>query len=267
MTPLFTKALHTLLQSDVDELLRDEIPEGQHVEYKVQLPTKDGSPDPWIRGDGKIGDRARNEILEEVVAFANAEGGNLVLGIRETSERPARPDRIDPLPKCHGLAERIRHVARDCIEPQIPYLEVGGVPCDTGGAGIVLIRVPPSRMAPHRVAPTGRCTMRHADRTETMTMREIQDLTIDLARGDERLREKLEARRENYFKNVFKHASQSPVIGARATLIPVRTVVQIDRPYDQSELAFLWEPELTGTIDGKQVQLIQPGRQGGANPL
>ncbi len=109
--------------------------------------------------------------------------------------------------------------------------------------------------------------MRHADRTETMTMREIQDRTIDLARGDERLREKLEARRENYFKNVFKHASQSSVIGVRATLIPVRAVFQIDRPYDQQELAFLWEPEFIGTIDGKQVKLIQPGRQGGANPL
>ena len=202
-----------------------------------------------------------------MVAFANAEGGNLVLGIRETSERPARPDEINPLPNCHDLAERIRYVARDCIEPQIPSIEVVGVSSDDEGAGIVLIRVPPSRMAPHRVAPTGRCTMRRADRTETMTMREIQDRTIDLARGDERLREKLEERRENYFKNVFKHASQSSVIGVRATLIPVRTVVQIDRPYDQKELAFLWEPEFTGTIDGKQAQLIRPGRQTGANPL
>ena len=42
--------------------------------------------DAWRRN--RIGDRAKNELLEEEVAFANAYGGTLVLGVRESDAKP-----------------------------------------------------------------------------------------------------------------------------------------------------------------------------------
>lgn len=267
MTPLFTKPLSELDQPDVEKLLLDEIPEGQHVEYKQRLPAKGESVDPWYSGAGRIGDRARNEILEEIVAFANSEGGNLIVGVKQTEDKPPRPDGIDPLPNCHDLAERFGHIVRDCVEPEIPVFEIAGVSTKKDGAGIVLIRVASSRSAPHRVTTTNNCTIRRADRTEVMGMREIQDRTIELARGDERLRERLEERRENYFKNRFGHGPSKPVAGVRVTLIPVRTNIQIHRPFDQPELSFYWESIFQGKVSGKRAQFDQPGRMEGANPL
>jgi hypothetical protein len=56
---------------------------------KKTLPDKRGRQHPWVTG-GDIEDHARNEILPEVIAFANAQGGSLILGIEETSDKPPR---------------------------------------------------------------------------------------------------------------------------------------------------------------------------------
>ena len=47
------------------------------------LPLGDGKSNPSNRGEKYIGDYAKSEILEEVVAFANAYSGALVSGIAE----------------------------------------------------------------------------------------------------------------------------------------------------------------------------------------
>ncbi len=88
-----------------------------------------------------------------------------------------------PLPRCADLAERLRLQCRDCIEPQVSLLEVGAVPIEDDGSGVIVIRVPKSRMAPHRHSATKECYIRRADRSEKMTMREIQDLTLQVERG------------------------------------------------------------------------------------
>ena len=77
-----------ILSTDIDalswehleNLIREEVPEGEHVEYKRELSSSDPSGDPWTQGRSKIGKEARDKILEEIVAFANANGGVLVLG-------------------------------------------------------------------------------------------------------------------------------------------------------------------------------------------
>ena len=97
-----------------------------------------------------------NELLEEAVAFANAYGGALLLGIRESESRPPVAAEITPIPKCQELAERLNLVFRDCVEPQIPVIEIFAVPTD-GDCGVVVIRTGRSRMAPHRVKPTRKC--------------------------------------------------------------------------------------------------------------
>jgi predicted HTH transcriptional regulator len=41
-------------------------------------------------GAADVGERARNEILEEVIGFANAHGGDIVIGVGETTDKPPR---------------------------------------------------------------------------------------------------------------------------------------------------------------------------------
>ena len=164
MIPLFTLPLDQLRAEHVDQLVEEGMPEGQNVEFKRTLPAKGGRSDPWLDGGAKIGDYARDETLAEAVAFANSGGGNLVLGIVESRDHPKRAAGVNPVPRCHELADRLRLMARDCIEPQLPALEVRGIETPDGaeGAGVVLFRVPPSRRAPHRLRPTLHSYLRRA---------------------------------------------------------------------------------------------------------
>lgn len=74
--------------SDIESLIESKIPEGEQVEFKEELPARDRS-DPWMSGRDKIGDRAKNELLKEAIAFANGHGGVLLLGISESDTKPA----------------------------------------------------------------------------------------------------------------------------------------------------------------------------------
>ena len=133
--------------------------------------------------NGKLGSYAKDRILREVVAFANAYGGVLVLGIDESDEKPAVATGIAPIPRCEDLAESLKLVFRDRVEPQLARIDIAGIPTEGDGYGVVVIRVGKSRLAPHRDRRTLICPVRSADRSEEMTMRQIQDMTLNTARG------------------------------------------------------------------------------------
>ena len=237
----------------IQELIDSEVPEGQQIELKESLRTKsDGTPDRWLtHGDG-IGDRARDQILEEAVAFANAYGGALVLGIAESETSPSVAASISPIPRCAGLAERLKLVFRDCVDPEIPRIDIYAVPIQ-GDDGVVIIRTGRSRMAPHRVKPTRKCPIRRADRCEEMTMREIQDLTLNLSRGLERLERRLTQRSERFAEEFKRLESPDKLYGIRATAAPVGEEIQFDRVYGVTDL---YQPRNTVCLAMNDTKLI-----------
>ena len=99
MLPVFTKPLDLVIASDVAELAAQAWPEGYEVEFKEALPQSGGGAHPWLGGQGSIGNYARDEILAEVIAFANSQGGSVILGVAETPDSPPRADAIKPLPR------------------------------------------------------------------------------------------------------------------------------------------------------------------------
>ncbi len=234
-------------KSDIDALIEMEVPEGEQIELKESLRRRNNSPDPWILGENKVGEGARNELLEEAVGFANAHGGALLLGIRESKSKPPVASEIKPVPRCNELAERFRLMFRDCVEPQIPSLEVFGVPAD-GESGVLIIRVGRSRLAPHRVIPTRVCPVRRADRCESMTMREIQDMTLNVSRGMERLDKRLGERSERFRREFDMLATPGDAFGLRFTALPVGDEVRFDRVYRHRKIIDdLWSPWRTVT--------------------
>lgn len=220
---------------DIEALISSEVPEGEQIEFKGSLSAR--GQDPWMTGGDKIGDRARDAILKEAVAFANAHGGALLLGIKECSTVAAG---ISPIPRCAELADRLKLVFRDCVEPQLPALEIFAVPT-WDDAGVVVIRMGRSRLAPHRVKPTRICPIRRSDRCEEMTMREIQDMTLNLSRGLERLERRLAERKERFGQEFRRLTTPKDAWGIRLTAVPVGEEFRIDPVFRQGRIAAEFE--------------------------
>ena len=205
----------------IERVIKDAWQESDILEFKKTLPSKSGD-DPWIKNGGKIGERAKREILAEIIAFSNAYGGWLIIGIGESATKPASAKELNPIPNCVELAERLSLQCRDCIEPQIQLIEIAGVPTETDGSGVVVIYVPKSRLAPHRSRLTKECYFRHADRSEPMTMREIQDLTLQVERGLAVIEKKFERKKTEFRVEAIRFDAQGAnSFGVRATLIPL----------------------------------------------
>lgn len=222
------KSLPILLNSPIEDishdtlnlLIEEKIAENEHIEFKESL-SSHGLNDPWVENQTKVADHAKTKILEEIVAFANAYGGVLLVGIKESKNNKSVAESIKTLPKCEELVNRFKHFCRDLIEPIIPHLEFKGIQTDGNGGGVMMIRVGKSRNAPHRVKTKNKCTIRRQDRCEVMSMREIQDLTLNTLRGLDRIEDKLNERKRK-FKEEFgrlKHPNQA--FGLRITSLPV----------------------------------------------
>jgi hypothetical protein len=191
------EALSTVAASDIAQLCSDQIPESTELELKSDLPSKSGRGDPWHGGAG-IGEYARNEIAEEIIAFANSFGGAVCVGINETADHPKRADSPHPLPRVHELARRLRQAVYDIIDPPLPALEATGVEIGPTGAGVVILRVPPSRRRPHRHQVSKEVFVRRSDESVRITMREIQELTIQAIAEATRVEDLIEERRQTF---------------------------------------------------------------------
>ena len=261
MLEVLSKPLNEIDVTDIQLLVDLETPEGEQIEFKKELPGERGAPDPWLIGQSKIGNHAKDTILKEIVAFANAYGGVLVLGIEESDEKPAVASRIAPIPRCNDLAERLKLVFRDRVEPHLIRLDVVGVPTDDD-SGVVVIRVGRSRLAPHRVTRTRICAIRRADRCEEMTMREIQDLTLNMSRGLERVGKRLKERAIAFRGEFECLETPGDGFGIRFTAVPVGDELRIERVFRNCEFISEYEKPRVSIIrsseSGCQIRLGGP---------
>jgi hypothetical protein len=91
MLAVFAKSFDLITAVDIAELPAQTWPEGDQVEFKETLPQRAGGVHPWLSGQASIGDYTRDEILSEVVAFANSRGSSVFLGVAETQDNPREP--------------------------------------------------------------------------------------------------------------------------------------------------------------------------------
>lgn len=233
---ILRKPLDQIVLADLEQLVASEARETNELEFKGALPFKPqkGQPekhDRWVEKGDRVGELARDEILEELVAFANAEGGTLVLGLHETREQPRRAERLEPLPSVTQLARRFQDAAEDLVEPRLPILEARPIVTMHDGAGYVVFRVARSALGPHRVKSTKSFPIRRGERCQEMTTREIRDLTLQLARsGDlvtERFSQRSQVQLDTFAKITSKPAGIAPPLpppnatSIRVTSMPV----------------------------------------------
>ena len=66
MIELLSMPAEQINSSHIESFVDSKVPEGEQIEFKESLPTKNGKSDSWISG-GKIGDRAKNTILRRLL--------------------------------------------------------------------------------------------------------------------------------------------------------------------------------------------------------
>jgi predicted HTH transcriptional regulator len=112
---IYEKPLVELTWSDFESVVFNRLEEDQTLEFKETLPARDGNADIWQLGQDKIGGYARDTLAKEVVAFANAYGGVIIIGIAENDEKPPRANNFgDPLIRNCILCGTPRQVAPTC---------------------------------------------------------------------------------------------------------------------------------------------------------
>ncbi len=95
------------------------------------------------------GDKEKREFLADVSAFANASGGDIVVGVKT---KDGAADSVDGVLIDNFDHEKLRlgDIIRFGLEPKLSGVNYAWLPIE-GSRGVVVIRVPHSWMAPHRV--------------------------------------------------------------------------------------------------------------------
>ena len=176
-TDLFETPLDSLNLSDVQDLVDRQVEEGPRLEFKRGFATHDGRPDRWMLNQTSIGNIARDDIAKEVVAFANAYGGVIVIGVDETEDNPKRARSIfEPqIPQVSNCVERLAQALRSVIDPPIAMLELRALESEDGN-GVVVVRVGASSSAPHGVGRPPNAYVRRGNNSEPLTMRDMQSM-------------------------------------------------------------------------------------------
>jgi schlafen family protein len=200
----FDKPIADLSVEDIQWLVASGVQEGGDIDFKRTLSTRDGASDRWITKGDEVGGDAKRTIVKELVGFANAQGGSLILGIEETEDKPPRAAKIAPIPKVVDLADRLKRACRDLIEPIVHSIEAVGIPTDQNGEGVVVLRVPSaSPFGPHRSRADKECYLRRNDETIPMSMDEIQRRVLDMSARLERTDEQFRANAEEFSRGLI----------------------------------------------------------------
>jgi hypothetical protein len=132
---LADKSLDRLAEADLHTLVVNQVSEGKQIEYKLLLPGE---------SDGE-----KKEFLADISSFANASGGDLLYGVRESSGIPDEICGVDAS-NADGEIARLESMIRDGIEPRIPGVRCVSIPLENGKL-VIVVRVPMSWAAPHMI--------------------------------------------------------------------------------------------------------------------
>ena len=163
--------LDDLTEADLQRLVHDAVPEGRQLEYKQAL---------WA----ETGDGCR-EFLRDLGSLANAQGGDLVVGMAEVDSTASNLVGIE-VSNPPKLQEALENRHRSRIEPPITGIRMRWIDLANGRQALV-IRVPGSLSGPHRDRQDGHFFIRGETRKDQMGIHELRDAFVGADQLIERL--------------------------------------------------------------------------------
>ncbi len=118
-------------------------------------------------------DKDKHELLKDISALANSDGGDIVFGINELNGVAAE---VSPLGSeaADALIRRITQTVESGVEPRILGLQF--LPIDVSGGYVLVVRVPSSFLGPHtiKVNNSRRFVIRNGTSISDMTFDQIR---------------------------------------------------------------------------------------------
>lgn len=158
---MIPKNFDDINKEDIERLKVNKRQEDRYLEYKSELPTEK--------------EKSKKGFLQEIIAFANTSGGDLLCGI---TEKKGVPEELIGL-QINDIDKeilRLENMIRDGVSPRIQG--IGIKPIDGFDKGpIILIRIPKSWNAPHMVTFQTKSGFysRHNNRKNPMDITEIRN--------------------------------------------------------------------------------------------
>jgi hypothetical protein len=208
---------------DLSRLIKLQLEESSWLELKRDL-SSDGSAKGW-RDKRQVHPKERDGLAKEIVAFANSYGGTVIVGIAETDDHPKRAREFGKsLPDVHDLAESLQNSLFARIDPSIAGLSVSAIPDGKEkGFGFLAITVPASNAAPHGIGLPSQAYVRRENRSEPMSMRDLQNVFWESRMKIERIDKAIQLNK--------KRATEAGVpghVGYSITAIPENEIYNYD---------------------------------------
>ncbi len=193
---MFSKPIQKWTATDVETLINKKVRESPNLEFKQD--SLEGS---------KPKERHYRDVAKELIAMANAFGGYLIYGIKESHGGAA--ETITPVLQCEAIVDQFADSMRDRIEPMIQGMTCRAIVTEEDGhSGILVFHVPKSLKAPHRDSNTKEAYRRVGKSSAPISMIEIQDMTLSLQRNIDEIAARFRLAREDFDESHKKYEAE-----------------------------------------------------------
>lgn len=154
------KHVNDILPEEIEALITDKTPEDGMLDFKKES---------YSHSDGDC-----KEVLRDIVSFANADGGYIILGMDEINHRASG---LCNIPQAIQEASRLRDLCLQCIRPRIYDLEILPRSIPSARVEIIVIHIPESVAGPFMVTRSDNTHFwrRYQDRKRPMSYEEIEE--------------------------------------------------------------------------------------------
>lgn len=162
-------------EKHISSLVEDAVAEDLYIEFKSETYGKN--------------DEAKRELLSDISAFSNTQGGDLLLGVADQAGQASALPGIN-VADVDAEILRLESIIRDGLEPRVAGIRSRALRL-TSGKLVIIMRIPASMIAPHRavISKGGKFYRRNSAGKYEM---DIQELRVAFA-GEERLVNRLTA--------------------------------------------------------------------------
>ncbi|MDJ0510540.1 MAG: ATP-binding protein [Crocosphaera sp.] len=227
------KPLDKITESDLQELIDNEVAEGKTIDYKEKL-----------SGNS---DTDKKEFLYDVSSFANASGGHLIFGISEDKGIAIKIDGIETKDIDKEIL-RLDNILRDGVSPRIPGIRIQPIQLQNNSY-VIIIDIPRSFALPHMV------TYKNSSRFYSRNSRGKYQLSVDEIRTAFTVSQGLIDRIRDFRRERLSMiiADETPVMLEKGAKLVLHLI-----PLNAFEINYIITTEKINSIYQKKQYLFSP---------